>query len=309
MTYLRVVNWEKYQHYKDRTPPWIKLHAEILNDYKFACLQDASKSHLILIWVLASQLENKIPNDPRWVKNKIGATEDVDLKSLVDKGFLDRYQDASAVLAECSPETETETEGDYPPPIVPPLPVKKQGKRIKSIEEIENHSLDGHYRAWFEENCPLVDRYKLREELVLYCRSKGKRYSDYWATLQTWGNRRQKDMKNEPKRKYTDRDALSDVLAEIYAEPGQASPDSPHGAAMLRDTGHLRQISGAVENPDADHDRGFEPVQPEGHPDGVLLLEADALENSNPGGDYSQDRGSDTDPPFIGKPGEILRRF
>ena len=53
MNYLRVKNWEKFQHYKDRTPPWIKLYRDLLNDYEFSCLQDASKAHLMLIWLLA----------------------------------------------------------------------------------------------------------------------------------------------------------------------------------------------------------------------------------------------------------------
>ena len=33
MTY-RVKNWSKFQHYKNRNPPWIRLHVEILDDYK-----------------------------------------------------------------------------------------------------------------------------------------------------------------------------------------------------------------------------------------------------------------------------------
>jgi len=27
---LRVKNWGKFQHYKDRNPPWIKLHRGLL---------------------------------------------------------------------------------------------------------------------------------------------------------------------------------------------------------------------------------------------------------------------------------------
>lgn len=110
--YLKIKNWETHQHYKDRNPPWIKLHREILDDYEMSCLQDASKLHLILIWVLSSQLNNRIPNDPEWVAKKIGATQKVNLKELIDKGFLIMEQSASNALAECSPERETEEETD-----------------------------------------------------------------------------------------------------------------------------------------------------------------------------------------------------
>lgn len=114
--FLRVRNWSEFQHYKDRTPPWIKLHRDLLRDYKFSCLQDASKLHLVLIWLLASQLDNEIPNDSAWIQRQIGVSEPVDLKSLIDIGFLE----CSKTLAPCKqsamPETEAykqETEKEY----------------------------------------------------------------------------------------------------------------------------------------------------------------------------------------------------
>jgi hypothetical protein len=37
--YLRVKNWSEFQHYKDRNPPWIKLHRTLLDhDYEAAIL-------------------------------------------------------------------------------------------------------------------------------------------------------------------------------------------------------------------------------------------------------------------------------
>lgn len=114
--FFRVVNLEKHQHYKKRRPPWIKLHAEVLDDYEFLCLQDASKTHLMLIWVLASKLDNRIPFDPVFVGNKIGATEPVDLQALVDQGFIQFTDDASDMLASSKqsalPETERESEAE-----------------------------------------------------------------------------------------------------------------------------------------------------------------------------------------------------
>ena len=88
MQVLRVKNFEKFQHYKDRSPPWIKLYNELLDDYQFACLQDASKLHLILIWLLASRSSNILPLDSEWIARRISATEPVDLETLVEAGFL-----------------------------------------------------------------------------------------------------------------------------------------------------------------------------------------------------------------------------
>lgn len=98
MNYLSVVNWDKFQHYKQRNPPWIKLHNDILHHYEYACLQDASKLLLIHIWLLASKTDNKIPNDPTWLQKTLGLDTTPDVNILIDSGFLEY---ASNMLADC----------------------------------------------------------------------------------------------------------------------------------------------------------------------------------------------------------------
>jgi hypothetical protein len=105
-----VKNFEQFQHYKDRAPPWIKLYNALLDDYRFACLQDASKLHLILIWLLASRSDNKLPYDSAWVGQRISANSPVDLDALVEAGFIlidqplqGLAQDASTMLAKRLP--------------------------------------------------------------------------------------------------------------------------------------------------------------------------------------------------------------
>lgn len=114
--YLKVKNFERFQHYKDRSPPWIKLYNDLLDDYEFARLQDASKWLAVGLWLLASRYNNRIPADPEWIGRRINATEPVDLQPLLNAGFITMYQDASDTLAERKQddglETETEAEGE-----------------------------------------------------------------------------------------------------------------------------------------------------------------------------------------------------
>ena len=98
--FIGVKNFERFQHYKDRNPPWIKLHAAVLDDYEFGRLQDASKMHLMGIWILASKCDNRIPADPVWIAKRIGANTPVDLQPLIDAGFILRLQRASDALEE-----------------------------------------------------------------------------------------------------------------------------------------------------------------------------------------------------------------
>jgi len=97
--YLTVKNWEEFQHYADRSPPWIKLHRMILDDYEFTSLQDASKAHLMLIWLLASVKDGRIPSDPAWLSRRLATTETIDLSVLIQAGFLIPEQEASATLS------------------------------------------------------------------------------------------------------------------------------------------------------------------------------------------------------------------
>ena len=122
-TYFRVRNLDKYQHYKDRSPPWIKLHQATLDDYHFAQLPDTAKAHLMCIWLIAARADNKLPFDPDWIAHAIHAKSTVDLDILLAGRFIEainvrarRKQSASKTLATClqdaRPETERETKGE-----------------------------------------------------------------------------------------------------------------------------------------------------------------------------------------------------
>jgi hypothetical protein len=88
MKTFSVKNFERFQHYKDRSPPWIKLYNELLEDYDFGLLPDALKGQLMCIWLLASRMENKLPFDAKWLAKKINANSPVDIHHLLIAGFI-----------------------------------------------------------------------------------------------------------------------------------------------------------------------------------------------------------------------------
>jgi hypothetical protein len=108
-------NWASHQHYKNRLPPWIKLHRELLNDRDFMCLPLASKAIAPLLWLLASESETgQFSGDIQELSFRLRMTEkeiEEGLKPLINKGF---FVGDSTVLADCqqlaTPETERETE-------------------------------------------------------------------------------------------------------------------------------------------------------------------------------------------------------
>ena len=113
--FLKPKNWEKFQHYRDRCPPWIKLHRDLLNDRAYMNLPIASKAIAPLLWLLASESKDgsfNAASDELAFRLRI-ASKDIEsgLKPLIDNGF---FVDASTMLAPCLqlaiPERETERE-------------------------------------------------------------------------------------------------------------------------------------------------------------------------------------------------------
>jgi len=88
MQYLKVKNWESFQQYKDREPKWIKVYRTLLMDYKFEQLTDAEFGALVKIWLLASQIDNYIPNDPSFIQRKCGLSQKPNIKKYLQLDFL-----------------------------------------------------------------------------------------------------------------------------------------------------------------------------------------------------------------------------
>lgn len=52
---MKVKNWPKFQHFKDRRPPWIKLYRDLLDDDEYFNLPPINAKTLTLLWLLASE--------------------------------------------------------------------------------------------------------------------------------------------------------------------------------------------------------------------------------------------------------------
>lgn len=57
MDYIKVKNWQKFQHNKQRRPIWIKLYRELLDDRNIHALSDPAFRLLVQFWLLASEDE------------------------------------------------------------------------------------------------------------------------------------------------------------------------------------------------------------------------------------------------------------
>ena len=111
--FIEVRNFAKFQHYKKRNPPWIKLYGDLLGDPAFFMLNETARFHLIGLFILASKHENRIPFINEWITAELRTSAPIDFDALIASGFIaECAQSASKPRAKRKqkPIAETETE-------------------------------------------------------------------------------------------------------------------------------------------------------------------------------------------------------
>lgn len=212
MKSLHIKNWKKFQHFKDRRPPWIKLYRDILDDPDWHALDPVAAKALVMLWLIGSEGEGYLP-DIRKISFRLRLTdaeatavisqlshwiEEVDIASISD-----RYHDDT-------PETETE---------------KKKSKREKI-----NPGMIRDFEEWYAAYPRHVGRAKAIEA---YCKARTKtdhatlmsalvranreyagRDPEYIPHPTTWLNQERwldEDVKTKPKRDK----AIDDMYATL----------------------------------------------------------------------------------------------
>lgn len=115
MDILRIRNWEKYQHYSKRRPPWIKLHFSTLTSKDWVMASDSTRLLAIVCMLIASQSDHKdgrFEADPEFFQRLARLDTPPSFKQLIELGFLEYASTCSQTLANATPETETETEAE-----------------------------------------------------------------------------------------------------------------------------------------------------------------------------------------------------
>lgn len=114
MTY-RIKGWVKFQHFKDRRPPWIKLYRDILEDPDWHDLDGDTAKILVALWLLASEdedQEGKLP-DSRRLAFRLRVSETKVNQALAKLSHWLEQDDIDVISTGYqvdAPETETETE-------------------------------------------------------------------------------------------------------------------------------------------------------------------------------------------------------
>lgn len=171
---LRPRNWRSFQHYKQRRPPWIRLHRTLLDDFEFASLPIAAKALAPLLWLLASEeADGIIPGDTGRLAFRLrwdSETLDEAIEALIAAGFLDVLasdeQSASALLASRKQNVTTETETEAETEAEGETEAETEKSRFESnfIREVFDHwiAVHGKPRAKLDDKRRTLIRKALR---------------------------------------------------------------------------------------------------------------------------------------------------
>jgi hypothetical protein len=132
--WIIVPKWDRFQHYRDRDPIWIKVYTRLLSDPNFLGLSFAARGLLMTIWLAFCEANGQLSvrNCDRICDKRLSNAQ---LKALNEAGFLEISASKPLALARVKGETETETDS--------PNKVLKEGERKnRLLDEAYDVALD-----------------------------------------------------------------------------------------------------------------------------------------------------------------------
>lgn len=240
MPRLKAHNWDEYQNYSNRRPPWIKVHADVLNNPKIMTLDLASIGLLMLAWLLCSQSDQNgsFECDLDEISFKLRRTITLDsFKPLLDKGLLTLTgEDASACLQELADacqrrgEERRDQRRDQRDKLICPIEPDLPG--VEEPVKMPNHAileiLENDFKEWYGIYPRKLDPKKALKAYIAARRAgatkaeiiaglkaqlpellaREKQYVKHptsWLNAGAWKN--EPDQHRPPDGKYTDQDA------------------------------------------------------------------------------------------------------
>jgi hypothetical protein len=242
--FLSLKHLERFQHYKNRNPTWVKLYYSLLDDPEFIALGEQDRLHYIMCILIASRCDNRIPNDPSYLARMMRLPGEIDVTPLIDAGFLiaSRKHRAIKPLAvreqhPCSEkETEKETERETEKHIARMSASPRTQEELAQFEEWWKTmpARDGmkHYKPKARE---LYFKYIKPEERAVFLESS-KRYRRHCDQNQAMAVDPHRFILNQKGELWRDFIPSSPAAAPVIlkpVEPARRDPPPPEAQAII----------------------------------------------------------------------------
>ena len=150
MKYIEIVNWDKFQTFKDRRPKWVKLNTDIVEEFdedgfpkKFFNLPDTAKLTFLMLLCRRAYYHQCVPYKSNTQLKKMLGINTVNVQPLIDKGFIKILQNFTKTIQNftevyTNPTPEREREGEKER--------EKEGRNIPpTLQQIKNFIQEKKY--------------------------------------------------------------------------------------------------------------------------------------------------------------------
>jgi len=131
--WIEIPNWDRFQHYRDRNPPWVKIYTQLQHDETWLSLTGHQRGVLVSLWLEYASSNRQLRANTASLTRRTGLrVSSAQLKALNDAGFIRLV--ASKPLATRVRTRETEAEKE------------KSRSREARYEELE--TLGREFETW-----------------------------------------------------------------------------------------------------------------------------------------------------------------
>ena len=183
---IRIKNWSRFQHFKDRRPLWVKLYRELLDDREWHKLDGDSAKMLVELWLLASESDGDLPpvDDIAFRLRTTAKKVNECLYQLSHWLETDRYQDDINLIqknsvADVSDHLEKEKEKEKEKRESASLPKPRPSKKAP-----EDFSVTEDMAAWAKAEHPSVNVKSETAKFLDHTFDNAR--SDWPATWRNW---------------------------------------------------------------------------------------------------------------------------
>jgi hypothetical protein len=173
---VKIKNWDTFQHYSKRNPPWVKLHNSTMTGETWVMSSDKDRLIMLTALMVASRDDNhgEIPSE-EYMQRVAYLSKKPDFQPLIDAGFFvasDAQADASTMQASAS---------------------KKQADAIVSVSvSVSSYGEFGNVKLDDEQHAKMVALYGDKLDTAIdildsYVEQSGKKYKSHPAVMKRNG--------------------------------------------------------------------------------------------------------------------------
>ena len=240
---MQIKNWKKFQHFKDRKPPWVKLYRDVLDDLEWYELDPLASKVLVMCWLIASEDGGRLP-PAKTLAFRLRMTEKQTIDCLNKLSHWLEQDDISVISEQyqddsLETETETETETEREREIEKEVETKQRTKGSRLSTDFE---LPDSWTEFCQTERPDLNPQKVFDSFKDYWTAKAGNQGvklDWQATWRNWVRNQ-----NVAKQMFNKADVVHQTvpsssfrdpaLVKLDEDRQKAAPPNPEVLARMR---------------------------------------------------------------------------